>query len=162
MDNDRYRIFCFVLACARFSLDNLATRSLEHTFHTRLCTSSNGDNNVSCEHVYVYLRVCACICVCIYIYIYAGKYANCSEWMNHRCLGYVLRVHAAWGEKKNKTKKKKKKKKKKNAKNKWTRSVWWLQSCIEINRRMFAFNDFVLVDSACNVSSFFLFFCFFF
>lgn len=29
--------------------------------------------------------------------------------MNHRCLGYVLRVHAAWGEKKNKTKKKKRK-----------------------------------------------------
>lgn len=158
MDNDRYRIFCFVLACARFSLDNLATRSLEHTFHTRLCTSSNGDNNVSCEYVYVYLRVCACVpCVYIYIYMPGNMRIVPSEWIIDASATFC--VYTRHGERR---KTKQKKKKKKNAKNKWTRSVWWLQSCIKINRRRFVLNDFVLVDSACDVSSFFLFFCFFF
>ena len=55
--------------------------------------------------------LCMCVyrvCVCIFIYIRE----ICELFrMNDRCLGYVLRVHAAWREKK------------KNAKNKSTRSV---------------------------------------
>lgn len=142
MDNDRYESslskFCF-LACARFlwiiwRLDSSNTR------FTRLCTSSNGDNNVS----WICIRIfCVCVCiVCVYIYIYREI---CELFrMNDRCLGYVLRVHAAWREKK------------KNAKNKSTRSVWWLQSCIEITPGSLSIsNNFVLVDSACDVSSFF-------
>ena len=105
-------------------------------------------------YICVYVRVYR---VCIYIYMPGNMRIVPSEWIIDASATFC--VYTRHGERR---KTKQKKKKKKNAKNKWTRSVWWLQSCIEINRRRFALNDFVLVDSACDVSSFSLFFSFLF